>query len=312
VPLSEISAAPGRWADYPLGVFVEFLKLGKDLGGMDLLFASNVPSAAGLSSSASIELATAVAINEVFGLGIPQVELVKLGQAAENNFVGVKCGIMDQYAVGMGKKDSAIALDCKDITHRYVSAKLDGYSLLVINTNKKRGLADSKYNERRAQCEAGLGLLQKALPEKTCLGDITPEEYESNKHLIADKVIRNRVEHVVYEDDRVVKAMAAFANGDAAGVAKQMIGSHESLRDLYEVTGIELDTLHAEGMGCPGALAVRMTGAGFGGCAVAYVKAESLESFKNELKQKYTKIIGYEPTFYDVELADGAGKVLGL
>lgn len=309
VRLSDISPEKSRWADYALGVVVELQKLGKTMGGVDILYAGNVPSGAGLSSSASVEVAMAVAMNALFNLRLTQIELVQLSQAAEHNFIGVNCGIMDQFSVAMGREHFAIALNCKTLAHEYVSAKLDGYSLFVINTNKRRGLADSKYNERRAQCEAGLAILQGAMPEKECLGDIAPDEYEAHKHLIADPVIRSRVEHVVYEDARVGAAMKALASGDAAGVAAAMNGSHHSLRDLYEVTGAELDALHAEGMLCPGALAVRMTGAGFGGCAVAFVKTESLEAFEGELRERYMKAIGYEPTFYRIELADGACEV---
>ena len=254
----------------------------------------------------------AVAMNSLFGLGLSQVELVHISQAAEHNFIGVKCGIMDQFASAMGRANSAIALNCKTVSHEYVPVRLDGYRLLVINTNKTGGLTDSKYNERRGQCEAGLALLQRAMPSKTCLGDISPDEYEATKDLITDAVIRSRVEHVIYEDARVVAAMKALEKGDAQGVAKAMNESHESLRDLYEVTGKELDALHNEGLDCPGALAVRMTGAGFGGCAVAFVKTAELGTFEDGLGARYMKSIGYAPTFYAVELADGACEVAAI
>lgn len=309
VKLSELIPVKGRWVNYPLGVVTQLQKLGKSLRGFEMLIASNVPSGAGLSSSASVELATAVAANTVFNLGLSMMDLVKLSQRAENEFVGVMCGIMDQFAVGMGRADAAIAIDCKSMEHKYVSAKLEGYTLMVINTNKRRGLADSKYNERRAQCEAGLEALRTRLPEKDCLGAISTGEYEVNKGLIKDDTVKKRVEHVIYENERVRACMSALQAGDSAGVAGALTGSHESLRDLYEVTGHELDALYSLGMASPGALAVRMTGAGFGGCAMAYVKTEEVKAFMDELAEGYTMEVGYEPTFYEVNLADGASEV---
>jgi galactokinase len=281
-----------------------------ELDGMDLLFSSNVPSAAGLSSSASIEMAMAVAANSMFNLGIDQVSLVRLSQAAENNFVGVKCGIMDQYAVGMGRKGKAFVLDCKTISHHYVSADLKGYSLLVINTNKQRGLADSKYNERRSECEQGLSSLQKVLTGKSCLGDVSVAEFEAYKDVIESRIVRKRVQHVIYEDARVAAAMKSYAEGNAHEVARQLTASHESLCNLYEVTGTELDAIYQVGMASPGVLAIRMTGAGFGGCAIAYVETASLENFKENVRNKYLQAIGYEPSFYNIELDDGAEEVM--
>ncbi|PYI54934.1 galactokinase [Paenibacillus flagellatus] len=299
------------WANYPKGVLSELLKLdggsyASRYRGADVLYYGNVPNGAGLSSSASIELATALAFTSVAGVELPTLELVKLSQRAENRFVGVNCGIMDQFAVGMGKKDHAVMLKCDTLDYQYVPFRIEGCKLVITNTNKRRGLADSKYNERRQQCEDGLQLLKEKIPSLASLGELSLEQWEAAKDAVADPVIRSRVEHVVTEDDRVLKARASLERGDLVTFGELMKASHESLRDLYEVTGFELDTLFEEASAIDGCIGTRMTGAGFGGCSVSVVRDEAVESFQRLVAERYTAKTGLVPSFYVCEIGDGA------
>lgn len=302
------------WANYPKGVLKELLEL--DGGerahvytGADVLFYGNIPNGAGLSSSASIELVTGLALSKLAGLDINMLELVKIGQRAENRFVGVNCGIMDQFAVGMGKAGQAIKLDCDKLEYEYAPVKIDGYKLVITNTNKRRGLADSKYNERRSECETGLSLIKQRLENIHCLGDVSYNEWVNVKEVIEDAVIRRRVEHVITEDDRVLQATEALVNNDLRTFGSLMKQSHESLRDLYEVTGFELDTLFEEAAKVDGCIGTRMTGAGFGGCNVSLVKEGSVEIFKKQVAENYSVKTGLEPTFYVCEIGDGAKEI---
>lgn len=303
------------WANYPKGVLSELLLLEDGsykaaLTGADLLYFGNVPNGAGLSSSASIELATALALTAVAGISVPMMELVKLSQRAENRFVGVNCGIMDQFAVGMGKQDHAIMLKCDTLQYQYVPFRIDGFKLVITNTNKRRGLADSKYNERRQQCEEAVKQLQTKMPELTSLGELTLAQWEQVKDSISDSLIRSRAEHVVTEDDRVLRARASLEQGDLTAFGRLMKGSHESLRDLYEVTGFELDTLFEEACAAPGCIGTRMTGAGFGGCTVSIVQAADVEAFQAHVAGRYTSKTGLVPTFYVCEIGDGAKEII--
>lgn len=303
------------WANYPKGVLSELLQLDNGayagrLRGADVLYYGNVPNGAGLSSSASIELATALALTAVAGIELPMLELVKLSQRAENRFVGVNCGIMDQFAVGMGKRDHAVMLKCDTLEYQYVPFRIDGCKLVITNTNKRRGLADSKYNERRQQCENGLKWLQEILPHLTSLGELSLAEWERVKDTIPDPVIRSRVEHVVTEDDRVLKARLSLEQGNLATFGRLMKASHESLRDQYEVTGFELDTLFEEASAIDGCIGTRMTGAGFGGCSVSIVRNEAVDRFKTVVAERYTAKTGLLPTFYVCEIGDGAKELL--
>ena len=294
------------WANYPLGVVWAMQQRGMDVkGGADMLFWGDVPLGAGLSSSASIELATAVALNTLFGLNIAQTELAKIGQEAENKFVGMNCGIMDQFASAMGKKNHAILLDCNTLTYEYAPLDLKGVSILICNTNKPHNLIESKYNERRAQSEHALKQLQSKLPIKA-LGELSEKAFEENKDLITDPVERKRAKHAVYENQRTLKAEQALKAGRLEEFGKLMNASHVSLRDDYEVTGKELDAMAQAAWEQPGVLGARMTGGGFGGCVVALVKNDAVEAFKQNVAKEYKAKTGYTPDFYIAAADDGA------
>lgn len=296
------------WANYPLGVFCKLREAGIQVGGADLLFDGDIPGG-GLSSSASIELAAAVALLGVWNQSMDRVDLVKLCQKVENEFVGVNSGIMDQYAVGMGRKGKAVFLDCRIVRHRYVPLSIPGYKIVIANTKKRRGLVDSKYNERRSECEAGLTMLKKALPSIEYLADVSIEEFEAHSNVISDPIVRKRVEHVVREDARVLSAVAAMESGDLEEFGRLMVQSHNSLRDLYEVTGTELDSLAEEAMKVEGVVGSRMTGAGFGGCTVSIVKQDRIEEFTQRVAEGYTKTTGLVPEFYVTGAAEGARRL---
>ena len=303
------------WGNYQAGVCVELRNAGYDIVGCDMLYDDTVPHGGGLSSSAAIEVATALAFatlsNEKNGITdkIDMVKMALLGQAAEHNYCSVNCGIMDQFASAMGRADHAIFLDCKKMDYKLVPLKMDGCKLVITNTNKKHSLASSKYNERRSECDAGYAILKEALPEITCLGDITAEMFDGVKNLIADKIISNRITHVICEDDRVLRSIDALTSGNIELFGKLMNESHDSLRDLYEVTGIELDTLVEEARKIPGVLGSRMTGAGFGGSTVSIVREESVDEFKEKVGKNYTEKIGYAPTFHVCNIGDGGREI---
>lgn len=294
------------WANYPKGVIKMFLDKGLKLGGLEVIFSGDIPNGAGLSSSAALELAMSVVLNELFELRLDMIEMVKLSQKAENTFVGVNCGIMDQFAVGMGKKDNAIFLNCRTLEYTYAPIKLDGAKIVIANTNKRRGLADSKYNQRRAECDKAVEQLQKVL-DITCLSDVTVELFEKNKLQIKDETVRKRAEHVIYENDRTLKAVECLKNGDIKSFGELMNKSHTSLKDLYEVTGKELDTLVEEAQKISGTIGSRMTGAGFGGCTVSIVENSAIDRFIKEVGENYTHKTGLTADFYIAEIGDGAG-----
>lgn len=286
------------WANYPLGVIKTLQNHGYNINqGFELMFWGDIPNGAGLSSSASIELATAVAMNKVFNLYIPQVELVKFCQEAENKFVGMNCGIMDQFAIGMGKEGCAVLLDCNTLNYEYAPLDLKGVSIVIMNTNKRRELADSKYNERRAECERALKELQRKLPIKS-LGDLSIDEFEKNKELITNPTDRKRAKHAVYENQRTLQAVERLKTGDLKTFGKLMNESHISLRDDYEVTGKELDTLAEAAWQQPGVLGARMTGAGFGGCAIALVQDADVKHFIDNVGKIYREKTGLQADFY--------------
>ncbi|HYE81570.1 MAG TPA: galactokinase [Clostridia bacterium] len=296
------------WANYPKGIVKTFRDAGLGIDkGMDIMFLGNIPNGAGLSSSASIELVTGVALKQLFRLNIEMLEMVKLCQRSENQFNGVNCGIMDQFACGMGRKDHAMLLNTTTLEFKYVPAKLAGISIVVANTNKRRGLADSKYNERRSQCEGALAALQQKLSIAS-LGDLSEAEYEKNKLLITDEVQRKRAKHAVYENQRTIKAVDALSKGDIESFGQLMNASHKSLRDDYEVTGAELDTLVSAAWK-NGAIGSRMTGAGFGGCTVSLVRNDSISSFIEKVGKEYEDKIGYRADFYVASIGDGARQI---
>lgn len=297
-----------EWANYPKGVVDQFLKAGLKIGGFEIMFSGNIPNGSGLSSSASLELATSVVLNELFNLNQKMIDMVKLSQNAENQFVGLNCGIMDQFAVGMGKKDNAMFLNCRTLNYSYVPIILKDEKIIISNTHKRRGLADSKYNERRAECEQAVKAL-KAIIDIECLADLTVEQFEKNKSAIKNSTVMKRAEHVVYENDRTFKAVEMLKAGDIKGFGMLMNSSHNSLRDLYEVTGLELDTLVDEARKIDGTIGSRMTGAGFGGCTVSIVKNNSVDKFIQEVGKNYNIKTGLNAEFYIAEIGDGAKKI---
>ncbi|BDR63752.1 galactokinase [Clostridium tetani] len=297
------------WGNYPKGVIKEIIDKGYKVGGMDILISGNIPNGSGLSSSASLELLIAIMINNIFNDGkLDKVELIKLSQKAENDFVGLNCGIMDQFAVAMGKKDMAILLDCNTLEYKYAPVYLGNYVITIMNTNKRRELSDSKYNERRLECEKALKLINKE-KKINYLCELSLEEFESLKYLIKDNRVLNRATHVVYENERVKKAYYLLSKRNLKEFGKLLAESHFSLRDLYEVTGKELDAIVGEALNVSGCIGARMIGAGFGGCAIALVEKSKLDLFKKKVSNNYNKIIGYKPEFYTSEIGEGTYEI---
>lgn len=298
------------WANYPKGVIRTFKDHGFDISnGFNVLVYGNIPNGSGLSSSASLELLTSIILKDNFNLEVDMVSMVKMSQEAENKFIGVNCGIMDQFAIGMGAKDCAILLDCNTLEYRYSKISMNGYKLVIGNTNKKRGLVDSKYNERRSECEEALKILKK-YKNVSSLGELTEEDFESLEDKIENPIIRKRAKHAVLENIRTLKAVKTLENNDIKTFGELMNQSHISLRDDYEVTGIELDTLvEAAWDQKDNVIGSRMTGAGFGGCTISIVKEDAIDEFINYSTEKYEKIIGYKPSFYVVDISDGTRKL---
>jgi galactokinase len=305
---SSFKKTGNRWINYPIGVINEFLKKGLSITGLEFLYFGDVPNGAGLSSSASIEMVTAVAINELFSAGLNTLELVKMSQKAENEFVGMNCGIMDQFAVGFGKKDHAIFLNCNSLSYENVPLVLNDNVLIITNTNKRRGLTDSKYNERRSECDKAVELLQTYKPVKN-LSELTVSEIDILEKYIKDPVVRKRAKHVISENGRVLEAVKVLKANNLKRFGELMNLSHDSLKDDYEVTGKELDTLVYEGRKLPGVIGTRMTGAGFGGCTVSIVEKKHADGFISELAKAYQEITGLKPDFYKPEIGNGAGRI---
>ena len=304
-----------EWGNYQLGVAYMMQQAGYDIVGCDMLYDGTVPYGSGLSSSAAIEVSTALCFakfsNEKNGINgeIDMIEMAKIGQKAENQYCGVNCGIMDQFASAMGKKDHAIFLKCDNLTFDYAPLVLDGKKIILSNTKKKHALGDSKYNERRSECEKGFEILHSAMPEKNCLGEISVKEFEANKHLIKDEVILKRIKHVIYEDERVLESVEALKCGDIAKFGQLMNQSHDSLQYDYEVTGDELDIMVEEARKIKGVVGSRMTGGGFGGCTVSIVDDGSVDEFIKTVGANYEKRTGITPEFYVSEIGDGGHEV---
>lgn len=297
------------WANYPKGMIYLIMQAGYKLNhGFNLYIHGNLPDGAGLSSSASIELLMGNILNDVFHLGIEQLDLVKMGQQNENNYIGVNSGIMDEFAVGMGKKNQAILLDTNTMEYHYAPVELGDHVIVIMNTNKHRALADSKYNERRSQCEKALALLQTKLKIKS-LGELSIDDFDRNSYLINDDTLIRRARHAVFENQRTLKAINYLKNNDLVEFGKLVNASHISLHYDYEVTGIELDTLVEAAWQQPGVLGARMVGAGFGGCAIAFVKKDQVENFKINVGKIYQNKIGYNADFYIAEIADGPSEI---
>jgi galactokinase len=309
IALSELHKKHGNeWVNYPLGVFDQFTKRGFTVKGFDLLFSGNIPNGAGLSSSASIEMVTAVALDSLLETMLSKIELIKIGRAAENEFVGMNCGIMDQFAIGMGKKESALALNCRSLEYQHVPLRLGDYKIVIANTNKRRELADSKYNERVAECAVALENLRQVKP-MVDLSSMNMDEFKKHSHLIADETIRKRAYHVISENNRVIEAVAALIGEDLVTFGKLMNQSHISLKEDYEVTGFELDTIVNEAWQMDGVLGARMTGAGFGGCSVNIVKQDQIDDFIRQVGENYTKKTGLVAEFYVASVGNGACKL---
>lgn len=294
------------WMNYPKGIVYHLQQSGVDIQkGYDVLFHGEIPNGSGLSSSASIEVVTAYALLTLEQQSVDTVQIALLAQKSENEFNGVQCGIMDQFAVANGKKDHAILLMCDTLVHELVPFHAAGYKLIISNTNKRRGLVDSAYNERRSQCEQAVVALQAAYPDLTLLGQLNIEQFHEAKDLIADPIVRNRAQHVIEENARVLQSNAALRANELVTFGQLMNASHDSLRDLYEVTGLELDTLVAAARQVPGVLGSRMTGAGFGGCTVSLVAEQSVALFQQQVGEQYKAATGLEADFYICDIGNG-------
>ena len=298
-----------NWINYPKGMFDALIKLGHNIDhGFNILIYGTLPNSAGLSSSASLEVLIGTMLNNEFNLNIDMIDIVKISQKVENQYMGVNCGIMDQFAVGMSKDQKAIYLNTDTLEFSYVPLVMGEYTLLIANTNKKRALADSKYNERRSECDAGLEILQANGVKIKELCDMDEQMFEEVKDYLDNPIIKNRVEHAVKENQRVIKAVQALEQSDIELFVELLNQSHESLRDLYEVSCKELDTLVAS-FRTHGAIGSRMTGAGFGGCTISVLKTNEVDSIISKVKQEYKNAIGYNADFYLVKTSDGAKKL---
>jgi galactokinase len=307
IPLQQCYTKTGAgWFNYPLGIIDFFLRDGHQLRGIDMMFYGDIPISSGLSSSASIEVVTAFALNELLNCGYSRLDLVKLSKSVENNFIGVNSGIMDQFAVAFGEKNKALMLNCDTLEYQAVDTNLGDYILAIINTNKPRNLAESKYNERVRECKGALAALQQKLDIQN-LCDIDTATFNQYKYLIKDEVLLKRAQHVIEENDRVKLAASALSKNNLAEFGRLMYASHDSLRDLYEVSGIELDTVAEYAKTDPNVAGARMTGAGFGGCAIALVKEDAFDSFSKQVIAYYTDKIGYAPSVYRSLIGDGVG-----
>lgn len=299
-----------EWTNYPKGVIWTFQKYGYRIdSGMDILFWGNIPNGAGLSSSASIEVLTGIILKDLFNLDIPMHKIALYGQYAENHFNGMNCGIMDQFTSAMGKKDHALFLDTNTLECEYVPFNLGNTSIIITNSKVNHSLVSSAYNERRKECERGLALLQKVI-DINSLGELNNEQFERYKILISDEIIQKRVKHAVSENRRTVHALDALREDDITEFGRLMNKSHLSLRDDFEVSCDEIDLLVKTAWQLPGVLGSRITGGGFGGCTVSLVKKRNRNLFKNKLTAAYRDAFGLEPEFYEVEIGDGARKII--
>lgn len=297
------------WTNFIKGVFSLLQAKGHQFKqGLNIYYYGNLPAASGLSSSSSIELLTGTIINDYYHLGLSMLDLIKLGQQVENQYIGVNSGIMDQFAIGMGKKDHAIFLDTNTLDYHYYPLALDNYRIVIMNTNKARALSDSKYNERRAECERALAALQQVIQIES-LGELTLSQFDEYSYVLDDPILLKHARHAVFENQRTMVAAQALKNHDLARFGRLMNASHVSLEYDYEVTGLELDTLVHTAWQQPGVLGARMTGAGFGGCALALVATDQIPAFTKAVGQVYQDQIGYAASFYTASIADGPHKL---
>lgn len=302
--------ASDDWANYPKGM-IKYIqeKYRMISSGADILFYGEIPNGAGLSSSASIELVTGVLLDGLFNLNIDRIEMITLGQKVENEYLGINSGIMDQFSIGKGKKNHAILLNCQTLDYNYAPIKLTDHVILIINTNKQRTLARSKYNERRQECQQALNDLQSELSINS-LGELSIESFEQYKHLIKEPIHRKRAKHAVYENERTLDALQKLNEKNLEAFGQLINESHISLQKDYEVTGIELDTIVQAAWKQPGVLGARMTGAGFGGCAIVLVKKEQVTTVQEKINDIYYKKVGYEPSFYTATIGEGAKEII--
>lgn len=297
------------WTNYPKGVMWAFEKRGfKMTSGLDVVLYGNIPNGSGLSSSASLEVLTGYYLRDLFGFDVTNIDLALIGQYSENNFNGMNCGIMDQFASAMGKKDNAIFLNTADLSYEYAPLVLDGAKIVVTNSNVKHKLVDSEYNVRRSECEKALEELQTVIGING-LGDLSEEQFETYKSAIKDEVRVRRAKHAVYENQRTIRAVEALKNNDVALFGELMNASHVSLRDDYQVSCEEIDVLVEEAWKIPGVIGSRITGGGFGGCTVSIVKDESVEEFKEKVGAAYKERVGKTADFYVVEIGDGPSRL---
>ena len=312
VPVDKMTEPlPGKsWVNYPMGCFAWYVRQGHKFDqGLDILIWGNVPAGAGLSSSAALEVVAAFAANDYLGLNYNHTDFAKIGQLAEHEFAGVNCGIMDQFASSWGKKDHAIHLNCDTLEFEHVPVKLNGIKVVIANTHSPHHLDSGAYNDRVAQCQLALEQLRKVKPELKNLAELTEAEFEKIESAITDPIAHKRARHVVGEVQRTSDAVKALKAGDIEKFGKLMNASHVSLRDDYEVTGLQLDTMAEEAWKVPGVLGSRMTGGGFGGCTVSLVKDEAIELFKKQVGENYERITGIKPEFYVAEISDGARRL---
>ncbi len=297
------------WTNYPKGVMWAFEKRGMKLPcGLDILIYGNIPNGSGLSSSASLEVLTGVILKDMFDFDVSMVDIALIGQYSENNFNGCNCGIMDQFASAMGKKDHAIFLDTNTLNYQYAPVVLKDAKIVIVNSKVKHSLVDSAYNDRRNECETALQELQTVVDIKT-LGDLTEEEFEVHKGAIQSDIRQKRAKHAVYENQRAIKAVAALAENDVETFGKLMNASHISLRDDYEVSCEEIDILVDLAWSIDGVIGSRITGGGFGGCTVSIVKNEAVDLFVETINREYQKAVGHEAEIYVVDIGDGAGRL---
>ncbi|TVQ85008.1 MAG: galactokinase [Bacteroidetes bacterium] len=305
--IHETDAKLPHWAKYPYGVLKEIQADGYFVEGFQAVFAGDIPKGAGLSSSAALESVFAKALNELYGLGIDNLSLAKIGQRAEHNFAGVRCGIMDQFASIHGKKDHVIRLDCRSLEHEYYPLNLDGYQLILADTRVKHSLASSEYNQRRAQCEEGVLILRSNMPAVRSLRDVRPKDVYPYKAMMGMEVFL-RCEYVTEENERVLETCDALAKGDMQRVGELLYQSHEGLRKKYHVSCDELDLLVDNARKIDGVMGARMMGGGFGGCTINLIQSSAVDDFKKKSTNAFTEAFGKPPVFYDVNVSDGASE----
>ena len=304
-----IPSEKAGWTNYPKGVMWAFEKRGFKLPyGLDVVLYGNIPNGSGLSSSASLEVLTGTILKDMFGFDVSMTDIALIGQYSENNFNGMNCGIMDQFASAMGKKDCAIFLDTSNLNYEYAKIELEDAKIVITNSKVKHSLVSSAYNDRRNESEKALEELKTVLDIKT-LGDLSEEQYEANKDVIKSEIRQKRAKHAVYENQRTIKAVAALKNNDIEEFGRLMNASHVSLRDDYEVSCQEIDILVDLAWKIPGVIGSRITGGGFGGCTVSIVKNDAVDTFIATLGEEYRKAVGHEAEFYVVDIGDGAGVI---